>query len=217
MVAIAPSILGADLMQLGRELKKIEDSGAEYIHIDVMDGHFVPNLSFGIDTVRQVKANTHLPVDVHLMLDNPEHYIEKFAKAGADLISIHLESTPHISRLIKSIKDYGCKAGVVLNPGTSAILLQPILADVDYILQMTCNPGLGGQSFLYSTLSNIEYLAKWRKENHASYLIEVDGGINDKVALDCRNVGVDILVAGSFFFNSPSPLMAVKALKGIAN
>lgn len=214
MVAIAPSILGADLMQLGREIKKIEDSGAEYIHIDVMDGHFVPNLSFGIDTVKQVKSNTRLPVDVHLMLDNPEHYVDKFAKAGADLISIHLESTSHISRLIKAIQGHNCKAGVVLNPGTPATLLEPILADVDYVLQMTCNPGLGGQSFLYSTLSNIEYLANWRQVNQANYLIEVDGGINDKVALDCRKAGVDILVAGSFFFNSLSPLKAVKALKG---
>lgn len=202
MIYIAPSILAANYMQLEEEIRSVEQADADYLHLDIMDGHFVPNLSFGYDMLAQIKKVTSLSIDVHLMLSQPENYIEKFVQAGADIISVHVESSPHIHRLIQQIKQYGCLAGVVLTPGTPAHRLDNILNDVDLVLQMTVNPGFGGQSFIHETLNNIRYLANWKKQYNLNYLIEVDGGINIETAALCKAAGANVLVAGTTFFKS---------------
>lgn len=202
MIYIAPSILAANYMRLEEEIRSVEQAGADYLHLDIMDGHFVPNLSFGYDMLAQIKKITSLPIDVHLMLSEPENYIEKFVQAGADIISVHVESSPHIHRLIQQIKQNNCLAGVVLTPGTPAHRLDNVLSEVDLVLQMTVNPGFGGQSFINETLNNIKYVADWKKQHNLNYLIEVDGGINIETAALCKAAGANVLVAGTTFFKS---------------
>lgn len=213
MYKIAPSILSADFAKLGEEIKDVEKAGADYIHIDVMDGHFVPNITIGPLIVEAIRPITSLPLDVHLMISNPDQYIQAFAKAGADIISVHVEACTHLHRTIQAIKDSGVKAGVVLNPATPAEMIEPILEDVDLVLVMTVNPGFGGQKFIHSTLPKLKKISTWIKERNLSVELEVDGGVNPETALLCTEAGATVLVAGSAVFNEIDRAKAIRALK----
>ncbi|MFD1849100.1 ribulose-phosphate 3-epimerase [Oceanobacillus bengalensis] len=213
MTKIAPSILSADFAKLGEEIKDVEQGGADYIHVDVMDGHFVPNITIGPLIVDAIKPVTSLPLDVHLMIKNPDDYIQAFAKSGADIITVHQEACVHLHRTIQLIKDNGVKAGVVINPATPAEMLQPVLGDVDLVLVMTVNPGFGGQTFIESTLTKIEKIAKWRSELGLDFEIEVDGGVNPETAQLCARAGADVLVAGSAIFNQANRKAAIEAIR----
>ena len=213
MVKIAPSILSADFSKLGNEIKDVEKAGADYLHVDVMDGHFVPNITIGPLVVEAIKPVTNLPLDVHLMIENPDKYIPAFANAGASIITVHQEASVHLHRTIESIKTLDVRAGVVLNPATPAILIKEILSKIDMILVMTVNPGFGGQSFIYETLSKIEQIAKWRKELGLSFEIEVDGGVNTDTAKLCTDAGADVLVAGSAIFDQANRAQAIKDIR----
>ncbi len=212
---IAPSILSADFARLGEEVKMVEAAGVDYIHIDVMDGNFVPNITFGPSVVASLRPITKLPLDVHLMIDAPEKYIEDFAKAGSDIIMAHVEATPHIHRAVQMIKQAGVKAGVVLNPGTPVESIKYVLSQVDQILIMTVNPGFGGQSFIEETVDKIAELDKLRKENGYHYEIEVDGGIVPETAAKCRKAGADVFVAGSYIYGAEDPEARIKALREV--
>lgn len=216
MVKIAPSILSADFAKLGSEIKEVEEAGVEYIHIDVMDGHFVPNITIGPLIVEAVRPLTDLPLDVHLMIEQPDHYIQAFAEAGADIITVHQEASVHLHRTIQLIKSEGVQAGVVINPATPVSVLQEILPMVDLVLVMTVNPGFGGQAFIPSCLAKIKQLDQWRKEHDYSYVIQVDGGVNPETAASCVEAGADILVAGSAVYNQPNRKEAVEAIKRAA-
>lgn len=213
MTKIAPSILSANFSKLGEEIKEVEAGGADYIHVDVMDGHFVPNITIGPLVVEAIKPVTNLPLDVHLMIENPDQYIETFAKAGASIISVHQEASVHLHRTIQLIKQHHVKAGVVINPATPADVLLPILPDVDLVLVMTVNPGFGGQQFIPSTLQKIKQLDVWRKERNLDYEIEVDGGVNPETAKQCKDAGADVLVAGSAIFNQADRAQAIRAIR----
>ncbi len=212
MVKIAPSILSADFAKLGEEIEDVEQGGADYIHVDVMDGHFVPNITIGPLIVEAIRPVTKLPLDVHLMIENPEQYINAFAKAGADIITVHQEATVHLHRTIQMIKKEGVKAGVVINPATPAEMIRPILRDVDLVLFMTVNPGFGGQAFIPSVLPKIKQVAKWRAEQGYSFEIEVDGGVNRETAKLCVEAGCDVLVAGSAIFNEKNRKEAIDTI-----
>lgn len=218
MTKIAPSILSADFSKLGEEIKDAEKGGADYIHVDVMDGHFVPNITIGPLIVEAVRPITTLPLDVHLMIENPDLYIPAFAKAGADIITVHQEASPHLHRSIQLIKENGVKAGVVINPGTPVEMIRHVLADVDLVLIMTVNPGFGGQGFIESMISKIEEVDSIRKEEGFSFEIEVDGGVNVDTAKKCTDAGADVLVAGSAVFNRQDRKQAIadilKAARG---
>ncbi|HLR14882.1 MAG TPA: ribulose-phosphate 3-epimerase [Bacillota bacterium] len=216
MVKIAPSILSADFAKLGAEIKEVEEAGAEYIHIDVMDGHFVPNITIGPLIVEAVRPVTDLPLDVHLMIENPEHYISTFAEAGADIITVHQETCVHLHRTIQQIKSEGIQAGVVMNPATPVHLIKEVLPIVDLVLVMTVNPGFGGQSFISSCVDKIQLLNDWREEHNYSYVIEVDGGVNTETASLCAQAGADILVAGSAVYNQKNRKEAIEAIKNAA-
>lgn len=213
MVKIAPSILSADFSKLGDEIADVEKGGADYLHVDVMDGHFVPNITIGPLIVEAIKPVTNLPLDVHLMIENPDQYIPAFANAGASMITVHQEASVHLHRTIESIKTLDVKAGVVLNPATPAILIKDILSQVDMVLVMTVNPGFGGQSFIHETLNKIEQIATWRKQLGLSFEIEVDGGVNVDTAKLCTDVGADVLVAGSAIFDRADRSQAIKEIR----
>lgn len=213
MIKIAPSILSADFSELGQEVKDVEQSGADYIHIDVMDGHFVPNITIGPLIVEAIRPVTSLPFDVHLMIENPENYIRNFARAGADIVSVHVESCRHLHRTIYQIKEEGIKAGVVLNPATPVEMIRDILTDVDLVLLMTVNPGFGGQTFIPNVLKKIEQVKQWKTEQNLTCEIEVDGGINDVTAKQCIESGADVLVAGSYIFNNKNRKQAIEAIR----
>jgi ribulose-phosphate 3-epimerase len=213
MNKIAPSILSANFAKLGEEIKSVEQAGADYIHIDVMDGHFVPNITIGPLIVEAIRPITSLPLDVHLMIEQPDHYIESFAKAGADIISVHVEACKHLHRTIQQIKSQGVKAGVVLNPATPVEMIKPILSDLDLVLIMTVNPGFGGQQFIHSMLPKISKISRWIKEEELPVELEVDGGVNSETAKLCIEAGATVLVAGSAIFNKADRLKAIQALK----
>ena len=197
---IAPSVLSADYANFETELKKLEASGAEYAHLDVMDGHFVPNISFGAGVVASMRPHSKIVFDCHLMVSNPEHHIEEFARAGADIISIHVEATPHIHGALQKIRAAGVKPSVVINPGTPVEAIKNVLNLVDQVLVMTVNPGFGGQAFLPETMGKIRELVALREANQLSFDIEVDGGIDDKTIQMAREAGANIFVAGSYVF-----------------
>src|SRR5690625_2011779 len=213
MVKIAPSILSADFSRLGEEIKDVEQAGADYIHVDVMDGHFVPNITIGPLIVEAIKPVTDLPLDVHLMIENPDQYIENFAKAGASIITVHQEACTHLHRTIQSIKNVGIKAGVVINPATPVVMIEGILQYVDLVLVMTVNPGFGGQSFIESALPKIKRLSELKEKHHYSYEIEVDGGVNEQTAKLCVDAGANVLVAGSAIFNKKDRQQAIQVIR----
>ena len=197
---IAPSILSADYANFESELKKLEATGAEYVHIDIMDGHFVPNISFGAGVVASMRPHSRLVFDCHLMVSNPEHHIEEFARAGADIISIHAEATPHIHGALQKIRTAGVKASVVINPGTPVEVVKNVLNLVDQILVMTVNPGFGGQAFLPETMDKVRELVVLREVNQLDFDIEVDGGIDDETIRVAKEAGANVFVAGSYVF-----------------
>jgi ribulose-phosphate 3-epimerase len=214
MVKIAPSILSADFSRLGEEIKDVEKGGADYIHVDVMDGHFVPNITIGPLIVEAVRPITKLPLDVHLMIENPDQYIEAFAKAGADYITVHAEASRHLHRTIHLIKSFGVKAGVVLNPATPAEALKHIIQDIDMVLLMTVNPGFGGQKFISSVLPKIRQVKEMAADLGLDLEIEVDGGVNEETAKLCIEAGANVLVAGSAVYNQKDRAKAIAALRG---
>lgn len=213
MVKIAPSILSANFAKLGEEINEVAEAGADYIHVDVMDGHFVPNITIGPLIVEAIKPITELPLDVHLMIENPDLYVEAFAKAGASIITVHEEASVHLHRTIHLIKSFGVKVGVAINPATPVSAIEPILGDLDLALVMTVNPGFGGQSFIHETVSKITRLAELRKTHNYTYEIEVDGGVNATTAKICSDAGADVLVAGSAIFNEADRATALKSIR----
>ena len=217
MGKIAPSILSADISTLGEDIKMLDLGGADWIHIDVMDGHFVPALTFGPNVVAAAKANTDLPLDVHLMVEEPEKMIDGFVEAGADWISVHAEATKNIHRVMQEIKAQDVNAGVVINPGTPVSFIESVLPIVDLVLVMTVNPGAGGQKFIDEMVQKIENLADLRTKNSYDYVIQVDGGINNDTIKICHEAGADVFVAGSNVFGAPSPQEQIKTLKNLVN
>ena len=211
MVLIAPSILSADFSRLKEEVIALSQAGADLIHLDVMDGHFVPNLTFGPMVVKSLRTYTNLPFDVHLMVDNPQDMISWFAKAGADIITIHAESTKHLDKLLVEIKSYGLKAGVSLNPSTPETVLEYVLDKLDLILVMSVNPGFGGQAFIPSSVEKIAKIKSMIRGKNIK--IEVDGGINPLTAAECVAAGADILVAGSAILNNGDYKKNIEALR----
>ena len=211
---IAPSLLSADFTNLAKEVKEIEKAGADWLHLDIMDGNFVPNISFGPMIVKALRGHTNLFFDVHLMIENPDLYLEEFKNAGADMITVHQESTKHLHRTVQRIKSLGLKAGVSLNPATSVLTLEHILPDIDMVLIMSVNPGFGGQSFIPESLEKIKKLKALAEEKNPNLQIQVDGGINKDNAKIVSEAGADILVAGSAVFGAEDRMKAIKEIKG---
>lgn len=214
MIKIAPSILSADFARLGAEVAEAQAAGGDWIHVDVMDGHFVPNITLGPAIVKAIAPHTNLPLDVHLMIENPERYVEEFAKAGAAVITVHAEACVHLHRVIHLIKEQGVKAGVALNPGTSASAIQEVLDDVDMVLVMTVNPGFGGQAFISGTMNKIRQIRSWLNEKGRHDVhIEVDGGIAADTAPLVVEAGADVLVAGSAVFGREDRAAAIAEIR----
>lgn len=210
---IAPSVLASDFGNLQRDIEMINTSVADYIHCDIMDGVFVPNISFGLPVLKHIKKHARKPLDVHLMITNPDQYITSFAEAGADIITVHFETCPHLHRTIQSIKNLGLKASVCLNPHTPVGFLEDIIVYLDMVLLMSVNPGFGGQSFIPETYERVRQCKRLIKEKESAALIEVDGGVSTENAPLLVKAGVDVLVAGSFVFNSTDQKETIQKLK----
>lgn len=210
---IAPSILAADFANLQKEAEMLHNSKADWFHIDVMDGVFVPNISFGMPVIKAIKKFSNKPFDVHLMIVNPDRYITDFKKVGADILTVHYEACPHLHRTIQAIKNEGMKAGVAINPHTNINVLEDIINDIDVVLIMSVNPGFGGQSFIENTYEKVTKLKQLITEKNANTLIEIDGGVTSENAQQLVNCGADVLVAGSFVFSSNNPIQTIEALK----
>jgi ribulose-phosphate 3-epimerase len=215
-VRIAPSILSADFARLGEAVEMAERGGAELIHVDVMDGHFVPNITIGVPVVRSLRRIAKVPLDVHLMIENPDLYIGSFAEAGASMVSVHVEAVRHIHRTVQAIRGLGVQAGVAINPGTPVIALREIAADVDYVVVMSVNPGFGGQTFIPRSESKIREVRALLDEAGNSAPIEIDGGVDEHNVARVVAAGARIIVAGSAVFNTPDPERATRELKGAA-
>ena len=213
MSGIAPSILAADFANLQRDVEMLNASAAEYIHVDIMDGMFVPNISFGIPVCEAVNRHAKKPLDVHLMIEQPDRYLADFRKAGASIMTVHYEACPHLHRTVQHIKELGALAGVALNPHTPVEVLTEILSDVSLVLIMSVNPGFGGQKFIENTYKKIMRLNQLRKEGGYDFKIEVDGGVNLENTPKLTNAGADILVAGSFVFSSENPMQTIQDMK----
>ena len=210
---IAPSILAADFANLQRDLEMINRSNADWVHVDIMDGVFVPNISFGLPVVKAVKKHTSLPLDVHLMIVEPDRYLKDFKEAGANNITIHYEACPNLNRTIQHIKELGCKAGVALNPHTPVQLLEDIITDLDYVLIMSVNPGFGGQSFIENTYKKLADIVALSKTKNPGLLIGVDGGVDESNATKLVAAGANVLIAGNAVFAAPDPLVVISNLK----
>lgn len=215
MKLLAPSILSADLSNLAQQIRLVEMSGADWIHCDIMDGHFVPNITFGPVIVKAAGKCTMLPIDVHLMIENPDNYLDDFRNAGADIISVHFEEVVHLNRTLNRIKEIGAKAGVVINPSTPVSALKDIAEYIDLLLIMTVNPGFGGQSFISNSERRIVEAVELRKSLNANFLIEVDGGINKDTIKSVLKAGCDVFVAGSSIFHSDNISAATAELKNL--
>ncbi len=216
-VEIAPSILAANFASLAEEIRAVEQAGATMLHVDVMDGHFVPNISIGVPVVASLRKATQLTLDVHLMIENPERYVEAFAEAGADMISVHQEATVHLDRVLTAIREHGREAGAVINPATPVATLQEVLGKLDYVLVMSVNPGFGGQSFLPGALEKIRQLKEMRARYNHHFRIEVDGGIGPENIAQAVRAGAEILVAGTSIFHTTDPGAALRRMRHLAS
>jgi ribulose-phosphate 3-epimerase len=216
-IEIAPSILASDFARLGEEVRAVEEGGADVIHVDVMDGHFVPNISIGIPVVQSLRKATRLPLDVHLMIEAPEEYIDDFVRAGANRILVHEEATVHLDRALVMIREAGAQAGAAINPATPVAMLGDVLDKVDTVLVMSVNPGFGGQKFIPNTFEKIRQLNQWRTRYNAGFRIEVDGGVDMENAAELAQAGANTFVAGTSIFHTPNPVEATRQMRRLVN